>query len=153
MPVYKVYVDTSVFGGCFDLGFELPSRAIFQQIENGELIALISDVLVEELDGAPDEVKALLQQLNAKCVIRVPVEERAHALALRYIENGVLPPKSYSDALHVAVATLNGADFIVSWNFKHLVNVAQIACFNAVNHSSSLRQIDIRTPTEFVHDE
>lgn len=41
MQIHKVYLDTSVFGGCYGLGFELPSRAIFERINGGELIALI----------------------------------------------------------------------------------------------------------------
>lgn len=109
--------------------------------------------MLEELDGAPDDVKELLKQLRGNSAQRVPVTETAHELALKYIENQVLPERCYSDALHVALATLSGADFIISWNFKHLVNVDRIAGFNAVNESLKLKRIDIRPPTELMQDE
>lgn len=60
----------------------------------------------------------------------------------------MLSPKWADDALHVAYATLADADFIVSWNFKHLVNSDRIRNFNRVNRQQGLRDVVILTPRD-----
>ena len=69
-------------------------------------------------------------------------------LAEAYIERGVVGPGSRADALHVALATAGGADVIVSWNFRHIVNLRRIRLFNAVNIEYGYGTIEIRTPKE-----
>lgn len=64
------------------------------------------------------------------------------------VDTSVLGPASEPDGLHVAVATLSTAAAIVSWNFKHLVNLRRVQGFNGVNLLMGYRATDIRTPRE-----
>jgi hypothetical protein len=59
----------------------------------------------------------------------------------------------YSDALHIAAATVIGVDVLVSWNFKHIVNLNKIKLFNSVNLREGYSILDIRTPREVIGDE
>jgi hypothetical protein len=56
---------------------------------------------------------------------------------------------SYADCLHIALATINRADFLVSWNFKHIVNVKRIRGYNAINIKKGYKQLEIRSHREF----
>lgn len=53
-----------------------------------------------------------------------------------------------SDAQHIAVATINEAGVLVSWNFKHIVNLQRIRTYNQVNERQGYRPLEIRTPRE-----
>ena len=75
------------------------------------------------------------------------------ALAAAYLKAGALTQSSESDAIHVAAATVAGADLIVSWNFKHIVNFNRIRVFNAVNVMEQYKALDIRSPLEIVYDD
>ena len=70
-------------------------------------------------------------------------------LATEYITEKVVGPTSYADCLHIALATINRADFLVSWNFKHIVNVQRIRGYNAINIKNGYKQLEIRSPREF----
>jgi hypothetical protein len=65
----------------------------------------------------------------------------------------VVSPKWAADALHVAVASVNGYHAIVSWNFKHIVNYRRISLYNGVNLTEGYTPIAIHTPPEVVIDE
>jgi hypothetical protein len=60
-------------------------------------------------------------------------------------------PKYVDDALHVAMATVHGVLLIVSWNFKHLVNVRREEAFNAVNILRGWPLVRIVSPKEIIH--
>lgn len=77
----------------------------------------------------------------------------ADALAEAYIEAGVLSRSSVEDAQHVAIATLNNLDAVVSWNFKHLVNLRRIKLVNAVNEQMGYKHIEIISPLEAINYE
>jgi len=66
----------------------------------------------------------------------------------RYIEEGVVGQTSFIDCLHIAMATIHNANILVSWNFKHIVNVVRILGYNSVNLTESYKQLDIRSPRE-----
>jgi len=56
---------------------------------------------------------------------------------------------SFSDCLHIALATINKADFLISWNFKHIVSVQRIRGYDSINIKNGYKQLDIRSPREF----
>jgi hypothetical protein len=84
----------------------------------------------------------------------VGVTDETIELAETYINEGALTIKSYNDALHIALATLNNADVLASWNFKHIVNLNRIRLYNSINLKLGYRMIEIRTPREILelHD-
>lgn len=77
----------------------------------------------------------------------------AYELAEAYLAHGIVGPGSRSDALHVALATIGRVDVMVSWNFKHIVNLNRIRLFNAVNLEQGYGLIEIRTPMEVLYEE
>lgn len=83
--------------------------------------------------------------------MRISAEAREFADA--YVAHGVVGAQSLADALHVALATVNGADVLVSWNFQHIVNLGRIRLFNAVNLEQGYGVIEIRTPQEVLYEE
>ncbi|OQX76004.1 MAG: hypothetical protein B6D64_10665 [Bacteroidetes bacterium 4484_276] len=74
-------------------------------------------------------------------------------LAEQYIKEGVVGITSRADCFHIALATLNNADVLVSWNFKHIVNYKRIRGYNAVNYKLGYKILDIRTPREILDNE
>ena len=147
--VLRVYADTSVFGGILDEEFQEASLIFFDQIRRGRF-RLVSSAIVEgELREAPPAVRRFYASI-------LPVAELAEVttdiikLQQAYLAEGVLPPRSALDALHVALATCTRTDIIVSWNFKHIVNLGRIRLFNAVNLERGYGILEIRSPKEVI---
>jgi predicted nucleic acid-binding protein len=149
----RVYVDTSVIGGCFDKPFAAGSVRLFRLAENGRLIFLISEVTRRELEPAPPQVRGLLATLPLHCIEEIMVSEAAIRLRDAYIEAGIVGPKWLDDALHVALATVVKADAIVSWNFKHIVRLDKMKAYNAVNQQAGYGTLTIVSPNEVSADE
>lgn len=70
-------------------------------------------------------------------------------MANEYISEKVVGLTSYADCLHIALATINRADYLVSWIFKHIVNIQRIIGYNAINIKNGYKQLEIRSPREF----
>ena len=149
----RIYVDTSVFGGVLDEEFCAPSRGLIERAVQGEVRFLLSDLAVEELTNAPQGVKDAVSSIPRQNMERVPVGAEAKSLAAAYMTSRVVPAASEGDALHVAAATVAGANLIVSWNFKHIVNYRRIQLFNSVNLAMGYPLIDIRSPLELEEDD
>jgi len=146
----RVYIDTSVIGGCLDPEFAPESRALLEMARTGKVTLVVSDVLGDELEEAPPAVQKVFDSLSDDCLEYVETGPEEEALRRRYVESGVVRERSAGDALHVAAATVARADMIVSWNFKHIVNYAKIRGFNAVNMREGYFPIEIRSPREVV---
>lgn len=149
----RVYVDTSVFGGTQDDEFCEPSLHFFRAVAHGAYGVLVSDMTYDELAPAPEPVRAVLEAIPEDCIDFVPITPEAEDLAQAYIKGGALGQSSQEDALHVALATVAGADLILSWNFKHIVNYQRIRKFNAMNILQGYKTLDIRSPLEIVDEE
>jgi len=109
---------------------------------------LLSATTYGELERAPEGVSRVLRRLSRQEFEEVPVDAEVRALADAYLEAGIVGRASADDALHVAAATVSGADVILSWNFRHIVNYDRIRKFNAVNLMRGYRTLDVRSPLE-----
>ena len=145
----RIYIDTSVFGGYFDEEFSEHTIPLFDRIKNGEFVLLYSAVTQDELDNAPEKVKAFVKSLKAEFTEYLEITDDAIDLANKYITEKVVGKTSYADCLHIALATLNRADYLVSWNFKHIVNIQKIRGYNSVNIKNGCKLLEIRSPREF----
>ncbi len=67
-----------------------------------------------------------------------------------YIRDKVVGKTSRADCLHIALATIHNVDILVSWNFKHIVNINRIRGYNAVNLKLGYKTLEIRTPKEIM---
>jgi predicted nucleic acid-binding protein len=148
----KIYIDTSVIGGCFDSEFAEWSNKLIDEVKNGRKIAVISDQTLQELEAAPARVRELLQTIPRAHLLMIELDEEAKRLAKHYIRENVITLKHLVDAQHIAMATIHHADFLASWNFKEMVNVYKIRQYNAVNLKQGYSIIDIRTPKELVYE-
>lgn len=149
----RIYIDTSVIGGCRDDEFAEWSLRLMQEFRDGLKIAVISDITLQELEIAPEIVRLQLNELPPACREYIILDEKAVQLAQAYLKEGVLTDKYLLDAQHIAMATLNRVDVMVSWNFKHIVNLNRIRLYNSVNLKLGHPMIDIRSPREVLYEE
>jgi len=149
----RVYADTSVFSGTEDEEFAGPSKRFFERVRGGEYSILMSNETLRELLGAPATVQEFWQSLPASSMERAEINGEVEALAEEYVKMGVLGRASEADALHVAAATVAGADLILSWNFRHIVNYNRILGFNSVNLRNGYRSMVILSPLEVSSDD
>ena len=146
----KFYFDTSVFGGVFDKEFDEATLQLFERVRLGQVVCMFSDLTETELFAAPENVKEHFRSLPKEMVERVVVTDEILALASKYVAEKVVGPTSFDDCVHIASATIYKADILVSWNFKHIVNVYRIRGYNAINIRSNYQSLEIRSPKEIL---
>ena len=149
----RIYTDTSVIGGCLDVEFEDGSLALFESFKSGSTILVISDLTLAELEAAPESVRDVLLSVPTEFIEFLEFSEEANSLAQTYLSEGVVPAKSRVDAQHIATATLGRVDVLVSWNFKHIVNLQRIHGYNSVNLRLGYPILEIRSPKEVLNYE
>ena len=149
----RVYIDTSVVGGNFDKEFSENTIPFFESVIRGEKIIIVSDLLKAELLRAPDFVKDLLESIPVENIEFIKLSNDASLLADKYIEAKVVGKTSRADCQHIAIATLCKADVLISWNFKHIVNLDRIRGYNGINYQLGHNMIEIRTPKEIMRYE
>jgi predicted nucleic acid-binding protein len=151
MKKQRIYLDTSVFGGYYDDEFEEFTKPLFERINNGEFTIIFSTMLETELEFAPEKVRRIVRSIESEDTEFVEETEIAVELATEYITENVVGRTSYPDCLHIALATINQADILISWNFKHIVNVERIRGYNSINIKNGYKQLDIRSPRELMN--
>ncbi len=149
----RVYIDTSVVGGYFDEEFEVSTKLFFDRIFKKEFEVYFSEISETEISLAPDFVKELKYKIPKDCYRYLELDDEAKELANTYIQEKVLGKSSLDDAYHIAIATINRLDVLISWNFKHIVNFDKIKQFNSINLKLGYPLIDIRSPKEFINYE
>jgi len=149
----RIYIDTSVVGGFFDVEFETATIQLFKRLENKEIIFVVSDLLDLELLNAPKRVKELLHKYPVESFERVELTEEAIILADTYIKENVVGRTSLEDCRHIAIATINKVDVLASWNFKHIVNLERIKGYNSVNLRLGYTMLEIRSPNDLIRYE
>ena len=151
--IQRVYIDTSVVGGIYDEGFDVFTKMFFDKAFRGEIKLIISELLEEELINAQRRVKDFFRTLPSKQLELVRLTKEAIELAEMYIDEMVVGETSRADCRHIALATLNTADVLVSWNFQHIVNLKRIRGYNSVNLREGLHTLEIRSPQELMEYE
>jgi hypothetical protein len=146
----RVYIDTSVIGGCFDLEFEEWSKRLFDDFISGRKIAVISDITLDELTDAPQYVQDNFSTIPDSSLEILTSDKESRELADKYIIEKAVSFKFYEDALHIAIATINQVSVLASWNFKHIVNLDRIRMYNSVNLKNGFSLLEIRTPREIL---
>ena len=91
------------------------------QNERGNYQCVVStEVLREAAQGEAEMIRLRLEALEDAEIIRATPE--IDALAGAFLDTGALPPSMRSDSVHLAAATLSGADYLLTWNCRHLAN-------------------------------
>ncbi len=149
----RFYFDTSVFGGVYDIEFEEETLQLFERVKLGKIVCVYSDLTETELIKAPANVKKHFKELPKENTERVSVNGEIIELATKYIEEKVVGKTSFDDCIHIATATLNKVDMLVSWNFKHIVNIYRIRGYNSINIKMNYSSLEIRSPKEILEYE
>jgi len=149
----RLYFDTSVFGGVYDIEFQQETEKLFDMVKSGKITCVYSDLTEFELENAPERVKGHFINLDRNNIEFVEITEEINTLAEEYVSEKVVGETSIDDCRHIACATINKVDYLVSWNFKHIVNVFRIRGYNAINIKNGYIQLDIRSPKDIIENE
>ncbi len=151
MTRLSLYVDSSVIGGYYDDEFQEATRTLWKQMEQGRFRFIASVLLQQEIEGAPARVRRLMERTFTRENSVLPMAAEALSLAEAYLEKNVVPASYADDARHVAIAVVHHVTVIVSWNFKHLVNLRREAAFNSVNILLGYPSVRIVSPLELIY--
>jgi predicted nucleic acid-binding protein len=146
----RVYVDTSIIGGCLDEEFAEWSLKVVDLAKRGRIVLMVSDLPVEELQEAPEEVRKVLPGIPASSQLPVRVNDETNELLQANLKEKIVSRRYTTDAHHVAMASVHRSDVLLSWNFKHIVHLDKIRKFNAVNLRLGYALVEIRSPKEYV---
>ena len=141
-----------MIGGCIDDKFAYASNLLFREIKLGIKQAVISEIIIRELEEAPLKVKEIFNE-HFELFEILSLNDEVSNLAKNYLEEKVVTQKSFNDAAHIAFATVYQIDLLVSWNFKHIVNHKKIIQFNAINLKNGYKTIQIYSPQEVLEIE
>jgi hypothetical protein len=157
MQKTRLYFDTSAICKIFNPR-ELAEKeidttiAMFDFIEQHreEYDLVISPIFASEINNCPDWLLQQVSDFIEKNVFSVVDENReADILAKKYVDGGVLSARHFSDLTHIAYATIYNCDFIISWNFKHFVNVRTIERVKNINNANNYKSALIISPFTF----
>jgi hypothetical protein len=151
MKKQRIYIDTSVIGGCLDNEFEVWSNGLLNDFKKGIFILVVSDIIEAEIADAPDIIQQKYQEFLDYNVEFLETTDEAILLAQAYAKRRILGERFYRDMLHIALATVNKTDMLVSWNFKHIVRFDKIRLFNSVNIEQGYSPLEIYSPREITY--
>jgi predicted nucleic acid-binding protein len=124
---------------------------LFEMIAAGKYEAYTSDAVLEELERTHGdklaEMSKLVYTLPRPSLLNAKEVQR---LADIYIAKGIIPQKYAADAVHIATATVKKLDFVVSYNFGHIVKLKTIIGVGFVNLREGYKQIGLTTPGEVI---
>lgn len=149
----RIYIDTSVVGGFFDEEFQEDTKRFYKWFEENDVVFVISDLLDIELINAPEKVRNSLGKYDNSKFERIKLSQESIVLANEYIKHKVVGISSQEDCRHIAMSTVHKVDYVVSWNFKHIVNIDRIIGYNSVNLMLGYEPVEIYTPFQLLNHE
>lgn len=153
----RLYLDTSVPSFLFadDSPEKLDVTVRFWDIlKLGLYDVIVSDILLAEISRSKTPSSQELEEKLAEIVMEVvSVDEDVYSLSQKYIDEGIIPQKYQDDALHIALATFNEADALISWNFKHIVKLKTIRGVNGINRMLGFKELEILTPQSWIQED
>jgi predicted nucleic acid-binding protein len=147
----RIYLDTSVVSALFDK--RNPQRQNLTHLffeKTNDFDTYVSELVLAEIDNTKDlNLRTMLKEKATSFEI-LPISEESRILAEEYIRQGAIPTDYSEDALHISIATINGINFLLSWNFEHIVKVRTRRIVNMVNILLNYSDLDIVTPAELI---
>jgi predicted nucleic acid-binding protein len=152
----RLYLDTSIIGAEFDdepPDREGKTRLFFQRVRTHKDTLCISDVVLDEIARAPEHLRfSLIRVVKEVQPLVLPETGETLALAQDYVDARVVPKGSRDDARHIAIATVAGVEALVSWNFKHMVNLRRRRLVHSVNIRLGYPLIELVSPEEVTYE-
>lgn len=157
MRKFKVYLDTSVISHLMqeDVPEKMAdTRELWKMFKDGKYDVYVSAVTLREIQNCPEPKKTqLIDYLNQIKFTTLEITEDVVAVARKIIEMGILSQKSFDDCQHIGAAVVNECDCIISWNFKHIVNVKTIRGIRAITNLEGYKSIEIWNPSVLLESE
>jgi predicted nucleic acid-binding protein len=157
MYVYKFFFETTLFNAYHSAQSVVKqryTRQLFQGIREGRYAPYTSGAVIDELNGASEERYKEMYELIERFEMDIlPVTEEAERMAKLYISKDIIPVKYMGDAVHIATATVHDLDFVVSYNFEHIVKLKTINRIGLVNLQERYRIVGLITPEEVIEHE
>ena len=154
MKKIKIYLDTSVISYLStDDAYEKTNdtQKLWQEIKTDMYDVVISDLVFEEIQRCPEPKQSVLfNYLTEIKYQREEISNEINNIASSIIKLGILSERNRDDCLHIATAVATDCDYILSWNFKHMVNVKTIKGVRAIVNLYGYNNIDIIQPTMLV---
>ncbi|MDR3047366.1 MAG: hypothetical protein LBU51_07115 [Bacteroidales bacterium] len=147
----RIYLETTVFNRYFDENREYiaETKELFENIKNKGLDAYTSTYVIEELDKAAEPKRGMMLNLIPEYGISVlEIDKKAIDLADVYIEMGIIPMKFRMDGIHIAMASINEMDCIISLNFHHINKLKTKMATEIINRMNGYGNAFICTPME-----
>lgn len=151
----KIYIDTSVISHLKheDTPEKMADTLKFwEELKQGHYNVFLSNVTLEELQRCNEPKRTILFDYLAEIQFTLikEINPEADSIANEIINQGILTKKSLDDCTHIALAVVSDCDIIVSWNFKHIVNVKTINGVRAINVKNGYKTIDIYPPNTLI---
>ena len=157
MNKLKVYLDTSVISHLMQE--DVPEKMsetlkLWNMFKEGKYDVYLSTVTLQEIDNCPEPKRTgLFKHLGEIDYTPIEITEDMSEVAQQLIDMGILTQKSYDDCQHIASAVIYGCDCIISWNFKHIVNIKTIRGVRAITNLKGYKPIEILNPTVLLESE
>ena len=157
MGKLKVYLDTSVISHL--LQEDVPekmadTRQLWEMFCSNRYDVYLSTVTLEELKGCSEPKQSqLFDYLGQIDYTLIQINDKIEEIALQIIVMGILTKKSYDDCQHIAAAIISECDCIISWNFKHIVNIKTIRGVRAITNLKGHKPIEILNPSVLLESE
>ncbi|MEW5816143.1 MAG: hypothetical protein AB1798_12210 [Spirochaetota bacterium] len=157
MKKLKLYIETSVWN--FLLAEDIPDKyaetmAFFLDVESGRYEIFISEVVIGEIENAPEQINRRLRSLIDRYSPGfLSSDDESDNMIESYLTAGLLTSNHLTDLSHLAVASVNDMDMLISWNLRHIVKAQTRKIVNAVNRLNGYHDIEICTPKEAIEDE
>ena len=154
----KVYLDTSIISYLDQQ--DAPEKMqetieVWERIKTGLYDIYISDVVLREINDCKEEEKrnTLVGHLKEIEYHLISVDEATVQLAEKIIANGILKKKNFDDCQHISAAILADCDIIISWNFKHIINVKTIRGIKVITTMEGYKDLLIYPPSALLSEE
>jgi rRNA-processing protein FCF1 len=157
MKPLKIYLETTVFN--FKFADDAPDKKhdaikLFEEIKQKKYIPYTSDYVLQELSKTEEPKRSQLIDLIQEYNVRfLETDKNAEKLADKYVSENIIPKNYRTDGIHIAMATINDLDIIVSYNFKHIVKLKTIIGTESINLREGYKRILIYSPTEVIENE
>jgi len=157
MPQLKVYLDTSVVSYLWqnDAPEKMAdTRKLWEMFKLNKYDVFLSTVTLREISDCPEPKRGILfEQLRQIKYTPIQIDDSMDEIARQIIEMHILTPKSYDDCQHIAAAVMTECDCIISWNFKHIVNIKTIRGVRAITNLRGYKPIEIINPSVLLESE
>ncbi|MHC5114003.1 MAG: type II toxin-antitoxin system VapC family toxin [Planctomycetota bacterium] len=110
----------------------------------------VSELVIGEASAGDEHMAALRLEALAEASI-LEVTEPVRDLARLLVDGGPLPPTAAEDAFHIAVSVVNGMDYLVTWNCRHIANASMRPHIERICRGAGFEPSIICTPEELLH--